>query len=86
MYVRNIDWPEFCRQKIGFRLNVKSIPILRFLNNITTVEKDLAMSIPDEIDNVRGGSETRSNLLSRVVCDPMVTRNCTTTASTYYEY
>lgn len=39
MYVRNIDWPEPCREKIGIRLQVVNIPIVRY-RNVTTVEID----------------------------------------------
>ena len=45
MYVRNIDWPEPCREKIGIRLQVVNVPIIRYISNIqnvTTVEDDAA--------------------------------------------
>jgi len=44
MYVRNIDWPEPCREKIGIRLQVVNVPIIRYISNIqnvTTVEDDV---------------------------------------------
>ena len=40
MFVRNIDWPEPCREKIGFRQQVVTIPIVRYVNITTQVDED----------------------------------------------
>jgi hypothetical protein len=55
MYVRNIDWPAPCREKIGIRLEVVNIPIVRYRNNITTVE-NLDSLRPDGLDREKGAN------------------------------
>ena len=73
MYVRNIDWPEPCREKIGIRLQVVNVPIIRYISNIqnvTTVEDDAAPVgwidedlLPPEILAILDGSGTNASSL-----------------------
>jgi len=32
MFVRNMDWPKECGEKIGIRLEVVTIPVVRYIN------------------------------------------------------
>lgn len=50
MYVRNVDWPAPCREKIGIRLEVKNIPIIRQVN-VSTVDSDVEYTTP-EVDGI----------------------------------
>jgi hypothetical protein len=40
MYVRNVDWPDACIEKIGIRMQVNTVAITDFVNVTVVAEKD----------------------------------------------
>lgn len=87
MYVRNIDWPGPCREKIGIRLEVVNIPVVRYRSNITTVEQDFRDARLDGLDIVKGASQN-SETIEANACNGTDSNgdNCTNTVSSYIEY
>lgn len=101
MFVRNIDWPGPCREKIGIRLEVKTIPVIRYVNlsDSNTTTSDVAqldfVGVPKgrklefETDNPNDGDDSdgdsSSNNTTTNACGPE-DKNCTTTVSTIIEY
>lgn len=98
LYVRNTDWPDKCRDKIGLRLQIVNVPVVRYLEDISTIEKNIAsaapvldedteeLSTPQNTTSNETASSNKTASSNSTVCDPRVTTNCTTTKSTYIEY
>ena len=54
IFVRNMDWPAECGEKIGLRQNVVTIPITRYKNITETIriEKIKYPDLPDIVEEV----------------------------------
>ena len=95
--MRNIDWPEPCREKIGIRLEVVNIPIVRYKSNIAAIENNFMNAVPEGAEATKGSTKpVATNKTVAAGADEAAvnydcdytneTENCTSTVTTYIEY
>ena len=52
MFVRNMDWPKDCGEKIGIRLEVVTIPVVKYINITQQANEDPELNIDINNENV----------------------------------
>jgi hypothetical protein len=52
MFVRNMDWPKECGEKIGIRLEVVTIPVVRYINITEQAKADPELDLAINNDDV----------------------------------